>query len=330
MSDFFSELYGNDQLKLYIKTKISDGTLPHALIFEGADGSGKSTVAHLTAMSLEPNFAEKIQKDASPDVTVHRPDEGKKSIGVELIREIKGAAYIKPQELSVRVFIIEDAHLMTAAAQNALLKVLEEPPHGVYFFLLCENSSALLPTVRSRAPVMKLSVFSDEELGEYVLSKSKKAAVMNNSSRQSFEMLIRSCYGSIGAAFDLLESTDTHGQKLSKLTYQLIELLSQAKRDKLILFFAKNRFKREELGELLSELSLSMRDMLKIKYGELRSPLFFTDAEEAENLSASFARSTLINIYDTSESLRFQLSLNVNVDAFSLRTADALSDAAGN
>ncbi len=328
MSDFFESLYSNEQLKTYIKMKISDGMLPHALIFEGISGSGKTTVAKMTAMSLDPEYAEKINKLATPDVTLHEPTDGKKSIGVSLIREIRSSAFIKPQELSVRIFIIRQAHLMTPEAQNALLKILEEPPKGVYFFLLCENASVLLPTVRSRAPVLKMSVLSDDELAEYMVRASKKAELMSQNSPEEFEMLIRSASGSIGQAMEKLSSASGDGEKTRALVFQLTELLCEAKKDKILLFFVKNKFTKDTLDALLLGTSLAMRDMLKLKYGTLQLPMFFTSLTDAEEKCAAFTRGALMSIYTESEALRSRLAINVGIDAFCVRCADALTQAA--
>jgi len=328
MSDVFEALYGNAQLKTYIKSKISEGALPHALIFEGNEGSGKLTVATMTVAALDPEYSEKILKRITPDVTLHEPAEGKKSIGVSLIRDIRAEAYIKPQELSVRVFIIRHAHTMTTEAQNALLKILEEPPKGVYFFLLCENSSLLLPTVRSRAPVLKMSVLSDSELSEYVVGINKKAALMQKSAPEDYAMLIRSCGGSIGCAVSKLGSPDSQGERLRQKTGELISLIREGERSAILLFFVQSKFKRDELDTVLLGLSGAMRDMLKLKYGSLSDTLYFSSLLEAEETSALFARSTLINVYTESEALRAKLNVNVNVDAFCARCADVLSDAA--
>jgi DNA polymerase-3 subunit delta' len=328
MSDFFGELYGNEQLKTYIRSKISDGALPHALIFEGVDGSGKLTVATMTAQALEPKFADKIGRRQSPDVTVHELTDGKKSIGVSLIRDIRAAAFITPQELSVRIFIIRQAETMTVEAQNALLKILEEPPAGVYFFLLCANSSLMLPTVRSRAPVLKMSVLSDTELAEYLISVNKKAAVMSQNDRDAFMMTVRSCGGSIGAALTRIGSSDGQGEALRTKASELIDLLKNGKRDKIVLFFVKNKFRRDELDSVLLFISCAMRDMLKVKYGSLADTLYFPSVPQAEELSSEFARSTLMNIYTETESLRGKLGVNLNVDAFCVQCADILSDAA--
>ena len=326
--DQLDKLYGNDQLKLYIRSKISDGTLPHALIFEGAEGSGRSTLATLTAMALSPQFADKIERGQSPDVTVCEPAEGKKSIGVATVRDIREAAFIMPQELNVRIFIIRSAHLMTTEAQNALLKILEEPPAGVYFFLLCDNSSLLLPTVRSRAPVLKMSVLSDEELAEYIIGINQRAEAMSKSSPEAFSMLIRSCGGSVGCAISRLGEGNGAGEKLRDMTAELIHLIEDTKTDGILLFFVKNKLKREELSTVLLYLSCAMRDMLKLKYGSLADTAFFASVEAAEEQAASFARSTLMAVYTCSEELREKLSVNVNADAFSVRCADVLSEAA--
>jgi len=129
-------MVGNEQLINYLSSAIDDNCLPHALIFEGPEGSGKTTVALSVSAALDPQYADKIKRLQSPDVTLHAPEENKKSIGIAMIRDLKAKAFIKPQELAVRVFIIDCASAMTDEAQNALLKILEEPPSNVYFMLL--------------------------------------------------------------------------------------------------------------------------------------------------------------------------------------------------
>lgn len=90
-----------------------------------------------------------------PDIILVRrleDDKGrlKREIGVEQIRDVIRSAYIAPNEADRKVFIIEDADLMNFSAQNAALKLLEEPPRGVLLLLCVRNAGQLLPTVRSR------------------------------------------------------------------------------------------------------------------------------------------------------------------------------------
>ena len=323
----FDGLYGNVQLKNYLISGIKAGKLPHALVFDGVDGSGKLTLAIGLASLLEPRFSDKIKRMMSPDVTVYSPEDGKKSIGVSLIREIRAQAYIAPQELSVRVFIIDGAHLLTTEAQNALLKILEEPPSGVYFFLLSENASALLATVRSRAPVLKMQIFEDRELADYLKDHNEKAFSLFSRDPEAFSMLVKASNGTVGGALKRLGSSADTAQKLRDKTDKLIELLSSGIRKDIVLFFALSDIQRDELDLIMLNLETAVRDMLTIKYGVSTELLYFLTAEQAEEKAAEFAKATLMNICDQAEKMREYLTVNVNAKAFSVRCADMLADA---
>jgi len=98
---------------------------------------------------------QKAKAGIHPDiVTVSRPEDEKgrpkKEIGVDQIRAMAADAWVLPNESERKVYLIEDADTMNLAAQNAALKLLEEPPAGVHFLLCVTNSAQLLPTVRSR------------------------------------------------------------------------------------------------------------------------------------------------------------------------------------
>ncbi|MBQ9692126.1 MAG: AAA family ATPase [Clostridia bacterium] len=324
---FFDGLFGNEQLITYLSSAIDEGNLPHALILEGVSGSGKTTVALSVCAALEPEYADKIKRLQSPDVTVHTAEEGKKTVGIAVIRDLKSKAFIKPQELSVRVFIIDEASTMTTEAQNALLKILEEPPKNVYFLLLCDNASALLPTVRSRAPVLRMSVFDDDSLSQYLISSSPKARIMSEKNPDAFRMLIRSAEGAIGAAEARLGSKNTSAEKLREKTDRLLDLLIAAKTADILLFFISSGFARDELDILILNLECAIRDMLKCKYGAPKSLTYFFKADDAEALSAEFAKSTLISLFDCAEKIRTYLTVNVNASNFCVRAADMLSDA---
>ena len=324
---FFDGIFGNQQLITYLSSAIDEGNLPHALILEGADGSGKTTVALSVCAALEPEYADKIRRLQSPDVTIHSAEEGKKSIGIAVIRDLKSKAFIKPQELSVRVFIIDEAATMTTEAQNALLKILEEPPKNVYFLLLCDNSSALLPTVRSRAPVLRMSIFDDDTLSQYLISSNQKAKVMSEKNPDAFHMLIRSAEGAIGAAEARLGSKNTSAEKLREKTDKLIDLLIASKTSDILLFFITAGLARDELDIVFLNLECAIRDMLKCKYGAPKTLTYFFKADDAEALSSEFAKSTLISLFDCAERIRAYLTVNVNAQNFSVRAADMLSDA---
>lgn len=113
----------------------------------------------------------KADSGTHPDITVIRrleDDKGrlKKEISVDQIRDVIRSAYIAPNEADRKVFIIEDADLMNSSAQNAALKLLEEPPRGVILLLCVRNVGQLLPTVRSRCVQTGLNGEAEEEDAE--------------------------------------------------------------------------------------------------------------------------------------------------------------------
>ncbi len=324
----FKGLYGNERLKSYLFAGVTEKKLPHALIFEGAEGSGKKTLSLLTLAAMEPSFSDKILRLGTPDVTLHTLEDDKKSIGVKQVRVIRYQAYIAPQELSFRAFIIDKAEAMTPEAQNALLKIFEEPPTGVFFFLLCDNAATLLSTVRSRAPVLRMESFDNGTLSNYLLENNEKAKKLFEKDREAFIQLVRSSSGAIGEAEKRLGETEDSAYAVKKRTDELIKLLAEGKSSEILCFFSSLKLNREELSLIMTNLSCAVRDMLSVKYGIDCEPLYFSDTVAAEDCAASFARLTLMNLYHTAESLSETLNeVIVNVQLFALKSADALTDA---
>ena len=145
------------------------GRLSHAILVEGAGGafSRAKEIAKTILCSGEGapcgqcRDCVKAEKDIHPDLLVFSGGERTRSFHVESVREIRRQAYIRPNEADAKVFILENAQNMTIQAQNALLKIIEEPPGRVTFILTCDNKAALLETVLSR-----VSVFSSRDKAE--------------------------------------------------------------------------------------------------------------------------------------------------------------------
>ena len=167
------ELLYNRKANTTLANLAAGGRYPHTLLIEGPEGSGKKTAAWQAAKTLlctgdpkpcgECAHCVKADKRIHPDVRCYTVPEGKKEFPVETVREIRQDAYIAPNEGARKIYLIDRAHTMNAAAQNALLKIIEEPPGFVNFLLLCENRSRMLPTILSRAISIELEVPSVEE-----------------------------------------------------------------------------------------------------------------------------------------------------------------------
>ncbi len=149
---------------------ISTGRLPHAIMIEGDNLEESLTLADFIAKAAvcasdEPPCNKCLnchQADVKthPDITYIRTEDGKKNLTVGQVRQIRTDAFVKPHSANRRVFVIEEAHRLNEQAQNALLKVLEEPPQSVIFILITPSKTALLDTIISRCVV--LSLYSDK------------------------------------------------------------------------------------------------------------------------------------------------------------------------
>lgn len=146
---------------------VSSRSLPNGLIIVSRDpADGENTARYLASGiacsgDLPPcgicPECRKIFAGNCQDVIDVRPADGRQGVNVEEVRDFRNDAFITPGELDFKVYIIHDSDKMNASAQNALLKVLEEPPSSVHFILLCSNNAALLPTVRSRCWVINIA-----------------------------------------------------------------------------------------------------------------------------------------------------------------------------
>lgn len=220
-------LVGNSKIGSSIQNALTENRLPHAILIEGENGLGKHTLAYYLSA-----FAVCSGKNAPcgecrncnlgtnhPDITLIAPEDGKKNISVAQVRELKSNAYIKPHMAKRRVFIIDYAHTLNEQSQNALLKVLEEPPESVLFILIVESRSALLETIISRCVVLTLNVPEKNESIEYLKNKT-------NFSEEEIANAVSNSKNNIGKALKLLL-----GEEDSKTSIAAKEYLSSFLRE---------------------------------------------------------------------------------------------------
>jgi len=325
MEKYFKNLFGNEEQKRYFINKIDDGSLPHAFIIEGRVGSGRHTLALSIAEYLAKNspFKDKIFRRESPDIIEYGLSEKKKSIGVDVIRELRTSAYLMPSELDFKMFIVSDADKMTVAAQNAALKVLEEPPNNVYFFLLCENSFALLSTIRSRAQTIRMQPFTNEQLDE-ILSKNPQYNKIKQTNPEIYYSAIRQSGGFLGAAQDILIKTDNEN-KITQNAITLFEMITNRAYTDILVYISQIRYQREELIEFIDICKLILRDILSLRQG---LPLIFLKTEEsAKNLGQRLSNKDLLVLYNVFLSVREALNYNVNIQNAKMSLADKIKDA---
>jgi DNA polymerase III subunit gamma/tau len=154
----FDEVIGQDGTVSQLVGAIDKGQLGHALIFAGTRGCGKTTSARIVAKELNPSLS-----DAELQMVVHEVDAASNT-GVDNVREL--IETIRYSSKGHKVIILDEAHMLSKNAFNALLKTLEEPPPATTFILSTTEPHKLLPTVRSRCATYE---FNDVDVDTLVL-----------------------------------------------------------------------------------------------------------------------------------------------------------------
>jgi len=163
---------------------IESGRIPHAMVLDGGTQDSRRELARTVAQAIlctsetgkpcqQCTACRKVAEQAHPDVLEVEPEAGRKTLSVDVIRRMREDAFILPNESDHKVYIIPQADLMQDYAQNALLKILEEPPRYATFILCCESRSSLLPTVLSRTAQFSLSGEDEPD----TLSESQEEAL---------------------------------------------------------------------------------------------------------------------------------------------------------
>ena len=246
----FEQIIGNDEIKKMLSKMIENGTTSHSYLLVGTQGIGKKMIAI--------QFAKKIlcleqEKDNScksciefegnnhPDYMCIQPEGN--SIKIEQIRFLQKKIQEKPIIANKKVYIIDDADMMTQEAQNCLLKTLEEPPEFATILLIGSQENLFLPTIRSRCMILKFRPIEDEKLKQYM----EVNCGITNLTKNRLTMF----QGSIGKAISLKDKQDEY-DKIERMinnltTKDLIEIVQLAEP----LYKAK-----EEIFEILEYINI--------------------------------------------------------------------------
>lgn len=139
----FTEVRDQEHIVKVLEGAIKKGELPHALLFSGTRGTGKTTMARIFAKAIGTSSVDLYEIDAASNR------------GIDDIRELKEAVHTLPFESKYKVYIVDEVHMLTKEAFNALLKTLEEPPAHVIFILATTEEEKLLDTILSRCQVFR-------------------------------------------------------------------------------------------------------------------------------------------------------------------------------
>lgn len=315
--NYFDSIFGNSEAKTLFSQRIKDNKLSHAYMLVGPSSCGKKTFAKAVAaqLALENNSEEelitKIENGHSPDVMTIPTDE--KRIGIDTVRSFISTVYLTPNELNFKMYIFDAADRMTPQAQNALLKVIEEPPKNVYIFLLCENPSSILQTVRSRVISVNMQTFSEEEIKDYLLKSSTEFAFLENDEHLNFA--IRTSRGALGAVKKMLEPENCEFEAYTKAN-EIIFSLSKKNRSvsyfdflSLIFSFADTS---EKLLLLLKYLTFYLRDILAAQNSDYLA-VETIDEDTAVRYASILPSSSVISDLNTVTEITKNMAFNSNL-----------------
>jgi DNA polymerase-3 subunit gamma/tau len=161
----FKTVVGQDEAVSILQKKWKKNSLPHAILLYGPYGTGKTTLARITARCLKCGQYDFVEKNAAD----YR--------GIDSIREIRSSMHQAPIDGDTRVWVLDEIHKATNDAQNAMLKLLEDPPDHVYFILCTTEPERLLQGIRQRCLCIKLNPIASESLKKIVKRVCKKESI---------------------------------------------------------------------------------------------------------------------------------------------------------
>ncbi len=251
----FPLLY-QDALLARLNALWQGGRFPHALLLTGPTGIGKRTAAQYAAAMLlcrkegmppcgDCPSCRKLVTGNHPDFSLLLPEGKSKTIGVDRVREIKAAAYISPHEAPRKVFFIPEAQRLRVEAQNALLKIIEEPPEAAYFIFTAPGPGSLLETVCSRLTICPMGELNEEQRFEALLHHLPEAdsELMRTQAAQ---------FSTVGQALDSLN--DPAARRYANDSAAIISALAKRDRYMILKLFSDYEKDREQFALLLAAL----------------------------------------------------------------------------
>lgn len=323
----FSGFLGNDEVKTALSAAFALQHFPHAIVLQGEAGCGKKTMAGIVARALvcrDKNNAPcgvcpsciRAAAGSHPDIRIEEGSGVTRSLSVETIKAVTADAYRVPEEADVNVFVLLMGTKTGEAAQNKLLKVIEEPPDGAVFILVCDSAEQLLPTIRSRVQSFTLKPPPIAQAAEYVCKNF-------DISEEKAEQLANLCGGNIGRM--LQEAQGGEAARAAEIAGAIAAgMLSRG--DVLLKAAAPLQKDRKLCGDVLARLAVIFRDACVLRAGGKTQ---LSGAPQEVDGLCGLPISRLMLLPEIAEKFRQKLERNANMPLLVTCLCARLREAAG-
>ncbi len=282
----FDDVLGQDHVVRTLRNAIAQKRLAHAYLFVGPRGTGKTSTARILAKALNCTAGPKADFDPDEDVCIEIAEgrsldvleiDGASNNGVEQVRDLRESVRFAPARGQFKIFYIDEVHMLSNAAFNALLKTLVEPPPHVKFIFATTEANKILPTILSRCQRFDLRPIPTETIAQHLLHIAREEGIAleetaawaiakgadggMRDAQSMLDQLVSFCGDSINEANVLDVFGFTSREKVAALTQTLLARDNPAA----LSLIQKEAESGRELSQLLGELIGCLRALLVAK-----------------------------------------------------------------
>lgn len=330
----FDEICGQEAVTTSLKNQVKNNEISHAYIFQGTRGTGKTSAAKILSRAVnclhpvdgnpcnECENCKSILNESSLDVVEM---DAASNNGVDDIRELKEKVIYPPQSLKYKVYIIDEVHMLSKGAFNALLKILEEPPRHLIFILATTEIEKIPATILSRSQKYNFKRISIEKISENL----KKIAELEGKScdDEVFTLIAKSSDGAMRDALSVLDQLLTKnkdhikledamevlGISSSELLFNLSKALIEKNVNESLLAIDEIYKEGVDFNTLSSQILSHFRDLLMVK--TLKDPkkiVYSTFLKEFQEIAGRVDLEDLLIIIDILKNLSIEIKYAEN------------------